>query len=356
MFNSSEGFLIISILPSEEADFIKTLSIYLNTFMEILVFAGIFILTFFLVRTLVVLNIVKIDDSLIQITEGNLDTVVDANASVEFSSLSSGINDTVSKLKDYIKEANERIDAELKYAADIQHSVLPTEFPPFVDYVNNFDIYASMDPAREVGGDFYDFYLLNGRTLAFVVADVSGKGIPASLFMMRSKTLLKSYAEAGIAVADIFTNANFSLCEGNDAEMFVTAWMGFLDLKTGELKFANAGHNPPVIKRKDGTFEYLHSKAGFILGGMEGILYKEQETTLMPGDEIFVYTDGVVEATDLNKELYGEDRLLTALNNNTNTSSQELCEKIKIDVDKFVGEAPQFDDITMLSLKFKKFI
>ena len=353
MFTNVEGYIIISILPQEEADFTKDISIYLNTFMEILVYAGLFILTSFLVNGIIVKNLNKVDYSLRDITNGKLDTVVNVNQTREFRYLSKGINETVNKLKDYIKEANDRINAELSYAAEIQRSALPSVFPPFPDFEKLFDIYASMDPAKEVGGDFYDFYIVDGTKLVFLVADVSGKGIPASLFMMRAKTILKSYAEYGIAVNDIFTNANYNLCEGNDAGMFVTAWMGILDLRTGHLDFANAGHNPPLIKRKDGNYEYLHTKAGFVLGGMEGVVYSELETDLMPGDEIYVYTDGVTEATDINKELFGEDRLLASINNHANEDAKTMCINIKADVDAFYDKAPQFDDITMLSLKIK---
>ena len=354
MVATSEGYIIVAIYPVAEATFSRNLSIYLNTFMEIIVFAGIFVLTFFVVREEVVLKIDRVDDSLKSIETGNLDTVVNEKTTKEFESLSDGINSMVSKLKSLIKEANERIDAELKYAAEIQHSALPSLFPPFPDKVDEFDIFASMDPAKEVGGDFYDFYLVKKHLLVIVMADVSGKGIPASLFMMRAKTLMKTYAEGGLEVNDIMTNANYNLCDGNDAGMFVTAWIGVINLTTGEMRYANAGHNPPAIKRKDGTYELLHSKPGFVLGGMEGVVYKEMETTFEPGDEIFLYTDGVTEATNINKELFGEDRLIDSLNRHSNESSKDLCKSIKKDVDEFVGEAPQFDDITMLSVKLKK--
>jgi len=354
MFADSEGYIIVSIYPKDEAHFSKMLAIYINTFMEITVFAGIFIFTFFLVKKIVVVDINTINNDLQSITKGDLDTVVEAENSREFASLSYYINQTVDKLKQFIAEASARIDKELKYAADIQRSALPSIFPPYPAR-DEFDIYASMNPAKEVGGDFYDFYLIKDNLIAFLVADVSGKGVPASLFMMRAKTLMKTYTEGGIEVNDVFTNANYHLCEGNEAGMFVTAWMGILDTKTGYLKFANAGHNPPCIRRKNGEFEYLKSKPGFILGGMESIVYSLQETTLAPGDTIFVYTDGVTEATSGNVELFGEDRLLNSLNKHKDLSAEELCHGVKTDVDEFVGEAPQFDDITMLCIKMIKF-
>ncbi len=188
-------------------------------------------------------NIYRINDSLSAITEGNLDTVVNVRSHVEFEDLSDDINSTVDTLKRYIADAAARIDAELAFAKAIQHSALPSVFPPYPGR-KEFDLHAAMFTAREVGGDFYDFYFVDDDTLAFLVADVSGKGIPAAMFMMQSKTLLKSCAESGMSVEQVFTTANEKLCEGNEAGMFVTAWMGLLNVKTGQLTFANAGHNP----------------------------------------------------------------------------------------------------------------
>jgi sigma-B regulation protein RsbU (phosphoserine phosphatase) len=211
-----------------------------------------------------------------------------------------------------------------------------------------------MDAAKEVGGDFYDFYLLDENHLAFVVADVSGKGIPGAMFMMTSKTLIKSHAESGLAVNDVFTQVNAQLCENNEAGMFVTAWMGILDLETGLICYANAGHNPPVVKHKDGTYEYLKGRANFVLAGMEGIRYKEQQLQLQQGDEIYLYTDGVTEAHDINNQLFGENRLLVSLNETDGMSVDEICRKVKRDVDAFQGEAEQFDDITMLCVRLNE--
>lgn len=351
MYANSESYVVYAYLPIKEADFSMHLAIYLNAFMETTVFTALFIFVFFLVKILFVQHVHEINDSLEKITNGDLDVIVDSNSTKEFVELSSGINSTVATLKNYIEEANSRMDAELNYAKEIQKSALPSIFPPFPN-IKEFEIYATMDAAKQVGGDFYDFYLLRRNVLAFIVADVSGKGVPGALFMMRAKTLLKTYAEGGVAVADIFTNANYSLCEGNDAGMFVTAWMGTLNTQTGVIKFANAGHNPPLIRRKGGDYEYLKSKAGFVLAGLENITYTEQTTTIEPGDEIFLYTDGVTEATNNDSELFGEERLLKSLNNHKGKSSDEICRCVKKDVDSFVGDAPQFDDITMLSIKF----
>ena len=209
-----------------------------------------------------------------------------------------------------------------------------------------------MDTAKEVGGDFYDFYFVDEDHLAFLIADVSGKGIPAAMFMMTAKTLLKSYAESGMNVSEVLTKANNKLCEGNDAGMFVTVWMGYLNTKTGEVTYTNAGHNPPLIRRADGSVEYIKSRPGLVLAGMEGIRYRSNTIQLSQGDILYLYTDGVTEATDLNNELYGESRLLAVLEKESNVDVHSMCHLVKADVDAFAGKAPQFDDISMLSLQY----
>ncbi len=351
MYRETEGYLIVAVMPVTEAALSRNLSVGITTGMEIVVFAALFIMIFFLVNKLVVKNIHRINKSLSEITEGNLETVVNVRSHEEFDALSNDINSTVDTLKKYIADAAARIDAELAFAKAIQHSSLPSVFPPYPNRCD-FEIHATMHTAKEVGGDFYDFYFIDEDNLAFLIADVSGKGIPAAMFMMTSKTILKSYAESGMSVEEVFTHANEKLCEGNDAGMFVTAWMGILNTRTGKVVFANAGHNPPLVKHADGTFEYLKSRAGFVLAGMEGIRYRKNELQLEPGDAIYLYTDGVTEATDLNNELYGEERLLDLLKRNADANPKALCEAVKFDVDAFVGEAPQFDDITMLSLAY----
>ena len=249
----------------------------------------------------------------------------------------------------------EKIVTELNLARTIQANSIPNVFPAFPDYAEQFDLYALMDPAKEVGGDFYDFYLIDDDTIAFLVADVSGKGIPGALFMMRSKSTIRSFADEGMNPAEILTEANNRLCDGNDAGMFVTAWMGFLNMKTGELTFANAGHNLPLLRRKDGRFEYMKMPAGFVLAGMKGIKYKLQSITLEPGDELFLYTDGVVEATNPHNELYGDQRLYDCLNANIGKSAENICKIVKDDVDEFYKGAEQFDDITEMSFKFTSY-
>ncbi len=347
----SEGYYIVAVLPWTEAMFSRDISVYITVFMEFVVFGMLFIVVYFLIKKLVVDNMAKINRSLAKITSGNLDTVVDVRTNEEFASLSDDINSTVLTLKRYIAEAAARIDKELEFAKTIQHSAIPTVFPPYPGH-SEFDIYAAMDTAKEVGGDFYDFYFVGENKLGFLIADVSGKGIPAAMFMMTAKTIIKSYAESGKSVDEVFTIANEKLCESNEAGMFVTAWFGMLDLLTGKVAFVNAGHNPPLVRHKDSTFDYLKSKPSFVIAGIEGMKYRRNEFFLSPGDEIYLYTDGVTEATDSENRLYGEERLVMFLNTLHGLSGEEICHAVKADVADFVGDAPQFDDITMLYLKY----
>lgn len=352
MHNEIEGYKVIAVYPYSEAMVSRNVSLKVMTVMQILIFGLLFVMIFLLVRQLVVKNIHQVNHALSAITEGKLETVVDVRSHEEFDALSNDINATVDTLKRYIKEAEERIDAELAFAKAIQHAALPSVFPPYPDR-KEFEIFATMHTAKEVGGDFYDFYFVDDENLAFLMADVSGKGIPAAMFMMTAKTFIKSYAESGISVEEVFTYANAKLCEGNDAGMFVTAWLGILNTKTGKVLFANAGHNPPLVKHADGTYEYLKSRAGFVLAGMEGVRYRKNELDLAPGDAIYLYTDGVTEATNMSEELYGEERLQKILEQHKDATPETICAEVKKDVDKFVGEAPQFDDITMLAIRYK---
>ncbi len=349
VFKFVEGYCIIAAMPESEAMFMRDASLYTSVFMQVLIFAALFVFIYILIKRVIINNLKKINDTLGRITEGDLSVEVNVRSNEEFSSLSDDINSTVATLKRYIAEAAARIDKELEYAKQIQLSALPTNFPKDDEY----RIYAEMIAAKEVGGDFYDFYKLSDNTVAFLAADVSGKGIPAAMFMMTAKTIIKDLAESGMAVNDIFTKANEKLCENNESGMFVTAWMGILDLSSGKVQFANAGHNPPLLKRADGSFEYLKTRAGFVLAGMEGICYKMGEITLEAGDRIFLYTDGVPEATNTENKLYGEERLLDFMNKNASTEATELLPMLKANIDEFVGESPQFDDITMLMLDFK---
>ena len=250
-----------------------------------------------------------------------------------------------------ITAEKERIGTELDLATRIQASMLPHVFPPFPER-SEIDIYAVMDPAKEVGGDFYDFFLVDEDHLCMIMADVSGKGIPAALFMMASKIILQSCAMLGRSPAEILTKTNEALCSNNQAEMFVTVWVGVLELSTGLLRAANAGHEYPVFRAPGGSFELLKDKHGFVIGGMDGMQYQEYTLMLEPGAKLFVYTDGVPEATDAAQQLFGIERMLQALNEDASAAPEQLLRKVRGAVDAFVGGAEQFDDLTMLCLQY----
>lgn len=216
-----------------------------------------------------------------------------------------------------------------------------------------FDVYATMNPAKEVGGDFYDFFLVDHTHLAVVMADVSGKGVPAALFMVIGKTLIKDHTQPGKSLGKVFTEVNTLLCDSNSEGMFITAFEGVLDLATGELRYVNAGHEIPFLCRKNDNFEPYKVKAGFVLAGMEQMQYKEGSVQLQAGDRLFLYTDGVTESANAHHELYGSERLCLCLNQNKDTTPEMLLKRVKKDVDLFAGDAPQFDDITMLCLEYK---
>lgn len=241
-------------------------------------------------------------------------------------------------------------ETELNMATKIQESMLPTIFPAFPER-KEFDLYASMDPAKEVGGDFYDFFMVDDNHLAIVIADVSGKGVPAALFMMISKTIIQNFAMLGLGAAETLNRANESLCSQNKMEMFVTTWIGILELSTGKMTCSNAGHEYPAIYH-NGKFELLKDKHGMVLGGIDISRYKEYEIQLNKGDKIFVYTDGVPEATNKNNELFGTDRMMEALNSNPNVNTKEILKTVRGSVDHFVGAAEQFDDLTMVCLEY----
>ncbi len=263
-------------------------------------------------------------------------------------------------LADYVQNLTritaekERISTELSLATKIQAAMMPHIFPPFPGR-DEIDIYASMDPAKEVGGDFYDFFLVDEDHLCVVMADVSGKGVPAALFMMASKIILQSCAMLGQSPAEILTKTNQAICSNNQEEMFVTAWVGILELSTGILTAANAGHEYPVLTRQPGgAFSLYKDPHGFVIGGLDGVKYREYQLQLQPGAKLFLYTDGVPEATDRNNALFGTDRMLEALNTVREGDPRQLLQTVRAAVDKFVQEAEQFDDLTMLCLEYKK--
>lgn len=340
---------LVGTAPQQGIDIVKVM-LYLTVFMEIIVHTALFIVLYQLMRRRVVGNLVNVEQGLDSIAKGDLDTQVDVRTHQEFSRLSDDINTTVGALKGYIDEAEHRRDAELEMARQIQRSALPSVFPPFPERAD-FDLFASMDAAREVGGDFYDFFLLNSHTLVFLIADVSGKGVPAALFMMEAKSQVHSLMESGLSPADALTEANRRLCETNELGMFVTVWLGKLDLTTGVVSYANAGHNPPLVSHADGTWDYVRqARPNFVLAGMEGIRYRAHTLELGPGDRLYLYTDGVTEAANPASELYGEQRLVDELNASAADTPQAVCEGVLASVRAFADGAEQSDDITMLAI------
>ena len=245
----------------------------------------------------------------------------------------------------------ERMRTELDMARQIQASMMPSIFPAFPER-KEFDIYATVEPAKGVGGDFYDFFLIDEDHLCMVMADVSGKGIPAALFMMVCKIILQSCAMLGRSAGEILTKTNEALCSNNKMEMFVTVWLGILEISTGKVTAANAGHEYPVMMR-GGKFEIVKDKHGLVIGGIDWIKYREYEMQLKPGDKLFLYTDGVVEATRNNSELFGTERMLKALNRMASGRPYEILRSVRSAVDDFVGDDEQFDDLTMLCLEYR---
>ena len=323
------------------------IQMYENTLSDILLFTVLFVLTAMLVEHLVVKNLQRVNVSLDKITQGNLDEVVWVRTSSEFTELSDDINKTVTALKGYIDEAEEKMEQELKLAAAIQESALPRNFRLPTEQI---ELFALMTPAKQVGGDFYDFFYVDIDKICFVIADVSGKGVPASLFMMRAKTAIKNYAQDGLGAAKVRKKANNALCEGNDAQMFVTVWIGILDVKTGLMQCANAGHEYPVIMRKNGNYELYKDKHGLVLGALENVPVKDYDIQMSPGDRLFVYTDGVPEAINEKNEPYGTERMIERLNRLKNWHQERILEEMLQDIRNFAGTAEQFDDITMLGM------
>jgi len=245
-----------------------------------------------------------------------------------------------------------RIETELNMASAIQSDMLPSIYPAFPER-DEFDIYASMDPAKEVGGDFYDFFLVDDDHLCIVMADVSGKGVPAALFMMASKIILANNAMLGKSPGQILADTNAAICASNREEMFVTVWLGILEISTGKVTASNAGHECPVLRKPDGSFELVKNKHDFVIGGYNGIKYREYELYMEPGSKLFLYTDGVPEATDADNVLFGVDRMLEALNSDTGASPEDVLKNVRCAADEFVKDAEQFDDLTMLCLEYK---
>ena len=354
----SNRMTIVSIVPEAELfaeinQANRSMWLIMGIFSLVIVLITTFLLGRFINRPVTALNA-----SVGQIAAGDLTARIFLHTGDEFQTLADSVNVMAQELSDYLENLTqitaekERIGAELNVATKIQASMLPSIFPAFPER-EEFDIHALMQPAKEVGGDFYDFFLIDENTLAVVMADVSGKGVPAALFMVIAKTLIKNNAQYNKSPKDVFETVNNLLCEGNDSAMFVTAFMGYLDIPTGRFTFVNAGHNLPLIRRAGEGYGWLKTPKGFVLAGMEDTAYREGEVLLSPGDELFLYTDGVTEAVNREKKLFSDPRLLETANGLLDMPLWSFTASMKREIERFADGAEQADDITMLLLKYK---
>jgi sigma-B regulation protein RsbU (phosphoserine phosphatase) len=340
--------------------------IYKNVATTMLIVAAIVIVGLFLALQLIERTIVgplkKVKEAAVKFAgsdERNLGTeeIIIKNRD-EIGELANSFNKMMKDTRNYVENMKkitiekEQVSAELSIANEIQRSMLPRIFPAFPNK-SEFDIYAVMCPAKEVGGDFYDFFMIDATHLVFVISDVAGKGVSAALFMSISKILIKNRAHEDLDPAGILFDVNNQLCMNNELGMFTTAFIGVLDIKTGEVKFSNAGHTIPLVKKVGGSYEFINVKKHFVLGGMPNVKYNTQITQIKPGDIIFLYTDGITEALNSKKELFTQERLRAELCKiDSNTSLKRLAHKVKQSVDDFASDEPQADDITILVLKY----
>lgn len=339
---------VVVLIPYSEIDSSSGTVFRISLYTNILVTIAIFLFAEYFVNQKIVKRVEMMDKSLEEIMDGNLDKELHIEGYNEFTNLSNNINLTVGALKNYAQEVELRIDNELKFARDIQTGSVPTSFP----FEKSYNIYARMEPAREVGGDFYDYFKMNNGKIMFLIADVSGKGIPAAMFMMRAKTLIKSLSSTNMPLEDIVNMANKDLCAQNEASLFVTAWIGILDSNNGELRYVNAGHMNPLLRKKNGKFAEFPNKHNFVLAAMPDYKYKAEITYLEPGDELVLYTDGVTEAHNPRKELYGVERLINFVNNAQYFNAKQLLDEISDDVVKYAEGIEQFDDTTLLIMRY----
>lgn len=354
----NEMILIVNV-PEKELFEVITRHLKIMSILLILSSFIISIMTFWVLKR----NINKPIDYLTKIAaeigNGNLDAEIKLDKPEEFANLATSFNKMTKDIKKYIMNLNiakmekEKMESELAIAKSIQYSVLPNVFPPYPDY-SEFDIYATMDTAKEVGGDFYDFFFVDPNHLMFLIADVSGKGIPAALFMMTTKTLIKNLAKTNLSPQELMNKINRKICKTNEQGFFITIFVGILELSSGKLICINGGHNPPLIRKNDGSFEYFKCKSNLVLGAMNDFRYESCETKLNRGDSIFLYTDGITEATNLKGEMYGEERLSKVLNfaRVEDNYVEEILKAVKNDVEVFSNGAELFDDMTMLILQY----
>lgn len=339
----------------------EILHMFLNLFaaIAIILTVGIIIFYYAINRSIIkpIVTLKKATEELIDNLGSDQPFSVDINTNDEIEILGDSFEEMDRNLKRYIQEnteitaEKEHLLTELELAHRIQTDMLPGVFPPYPDR-KDFDVYASMDPAKEVGGDFYDFFLLDEEHLGLVMADVSGKGIPAALFMMMAKIMIRNLAKTGLSPKEVLERVNEQICENNNEEMFVTVWLGVLDLGSGMITAVNAGHEYPILKKPGGAFEILNDRHGFVIGGMEGVHYKEYELLMEPGSRLFLYTDGLPEATNAENEMFGTERAVAVLNEAADQSPKELLHTLKEAADSFVGDAPQFDDLTMMCVDY----
>ena len=350
LIEKTDDYLVVLFIPESEIYAGRNHSLA-NLLLGLLVlFLMLFVIISVLLKRNVVQRIHTVNISLGQIRAGNLDEKVRVTGNIEFEELSLGINTTVDALKETMLEIEKKNQQEMEFAREVQHSALPSGSLS----CQGLSVLGSMQAAREVGGDFYDYFLIGDDKLGIVIADVSGKGVPAALFMMTVKTLIKNLVLSGKSPAEALQSANIQLCENNEKGMFVTVWLGILNLKTHRLEFANAGHNAPLLRKTGEAFRYMDYKKyrrGFVLGGISETRYHNNEIDFEQGALLFLYTDGVTEAANPGLELYGEERLQKCMETCRDLEPEALLRAVRQDIDAFAAGAEQYDDITMVVLK-----
>ncbi len=352
MIKEVNGITAVFFIPESEIYSGRDQTLAYLLFGLLVLFMMLFLIISATVQRNVVQRIQVVNRGLGQIRAGNLNEKVDVKGNTEFEELSLGINTTVDALKETMREIAEKNRQEMEFAREVQNSALPSGSLAG----RGFEVLGSMQAAKDVGGDFYDYFLIGEDKLGIVVADVSGKGVPAALFMMTAKTLIKNFVLGGKTPAEALRFANVQLCENNEKGMFVTVWLGILDLTDGRMEFANAAHNPPLLKKDGEPFQYMDYKKyrrGLVLGGLEETQYRNNEIFLSQGDVLFLYTDGVTEAANRDLKLYGEERLKACMEANYKLAPEVLLRAVRSDIDDFAAGMEQYDDITMVLLKMR---
>lgn len=352
MIKEVNGITAVFFIPESEIYSGRDQTLAYLLFGLLVLFMMLFLIISATVQRNVVQRIQVVNRGLGQIRAGNLNEKVDVKGNTEFEELSLGINTTVDALKETMREIAEKNRQEMEFAREVQNSALPSGSLAGRGFV----VLGRMQAAKDVGGDFYDYFLIGEDKLGIVVADVSGKGVPAALFMMTAKTLIKNFVLGGKTPAEALRFANVQLCENNEKGMFVTVWLGILDLTDGRMEFANAAHNPPLLKKDGEPFQYMDYKKyrrGLVLGGLEETQYRNNEIFLSQGDVLFLYTDGVTEAANRDLKLYGEERLKACMEANYKLAPEVLLRAVRSDIDDFAAGMEQYDDITMVLLKMR---